>query len=51
MKDYDKNQEFLYLQYWDVNNLHEWEISQKLSLGGLKQVENITQFSKDFIEN
>ena len=22
MKDYDKNKELLYLQYWDVNNLY-----------------------------
>ena len=26
MKDYDKNQEPSYIQYWDVNNLSGWEI-------------------------
>ena len=26
-KDYDKNKESSYLQYWDVNNLYAWEIS------------------------
>ena len=29
MKDYDKNNESSYLQYWDVNSLYGWEISQK----------------------
>ena len=24
-----------YLKHWDVNNLYEWAISQKLSIGGL----------------
>ena len=29
MKDYDKNKEF-----WDVNNLHVWAMSQKLPING-----------------
>ena len=24
MKDYDKNKEWFYFQYWDVNNLYAW---------------------------
>ena len=24
IKDFDKNKESLYLQYWNVNNLYEW---------------------------
>ena len=30
MKDYNKNKESSYIQYWDVNNLYGWAMSQKL---------------------
>ena len=30
MKNYDWNKELSYLQYWDVNNLYGWVMSQKL---------------------
>ena len=32
MKDYDKNKELPCLQYWDVNNLYGWAMSQKLQV-------------------
>ena len=51
MKDYDKNEESSYLNYWDENNLYEWEMSQKLLVDGFKWVENTSQLSKDSIEN
>ena len=30
MKDYDKNKESSYIQYWDLNNLYGWAMSQML---------------------
>ena len=30
MKDYDKNKELSYIQYWNVNNLNRWAMSQEL---------------------
>ena len=40
MKDYDKNKESSYLNYWDVNNLHGWSISQKLQTFNFQRVED-----------
>ena len=30
MKNYDKDKESSYIQYWDVNNLCGWAMPQKL---------------------
>ena len=30
MKNYDKNNESLYIEYLDANNLYGWAMSQKL---------------------
>ena len=46
IKDYDKNKESLYLDYWDVNNLYGWAMSQKLPLGNFKWVEETFQFNE-----
>ena len=51
MKDYDKNKESSYLQYWDVNNLYGWAISQKLPVNNFEWIKDIFQFNEDFIEN
>ena len=51
MRNYNKNKESLYLNYWDVNNLYGWTISQKSPVNGFKWVENTSQFSKGFMEN
>ena len=50
MKDYDKK-EFTHLNYQNVNNLYGWKMSQNLSLGGFKLVENRSQYNKDVLEN
>ena len=36
MKDYNKNKQSPYLQNWDVNNLYDWEMSQKLSVNNFE---------------
>ena len=39
MKDYDKNKESSYLNYWDVNNLYGWAMSQKLPVNNFVWIE------------
>ena len=51
MKDYDKNNGYLYLKYWDVNNLYGRVMSQWLFVDCCKWVGNTYWFSKYFIEN
>ena len=51
MKDYDKNKEFSYLNYWDVSNLYEQATSQKVPADDFTWVENMPQVIKDFTEN
>ena len=51
MKDYDKNKESLYLQYWDVNNLYVWAMSQNLPVNNIEWIKDTSQFNEDFIKN
>ena len=51
MKNYDKNKEFLYIQYWDVNNLYGWAMSQKLPVNNFEWIKDTSQFNEDFIKN
>ena len=51
MKDYDKNKGSSYVQYWDVNNIYGWAMSQKLPVNNLKWVRDISEFNEDFIKN
>ena len=50
MKDYGKNKESSYLQYWDVNNLYGWAMSQKFSLNNFEWIKDTSQFNEDFIK-
>ena len=51
MKNYDKNKELLYLQYWDVNNLYGWAMPQKLPVNNFEWIKDTSQFNEDFIKN
>ena len=51
MEDYSENKKSSYLQYWDVNSLHRWAMSQKLQKSHFEWVEDISQFNEFFIKN
>ena len=51
MKDYERNKELWYLQYWDVNILYGWEMSQKFSVNNFERIKDTSQFNQDFITN
>ena len=46
MKNYDKNEESLYIQYLDANNFYGWEMSQKLPANGFEWVKDISSLNK-----
>ena len=51
MKDYDRNKESSYIQYWDGNNLYRLAMSQKLPVNNSEWVKDTSQFNEDFIKN
>ena len=40
-----------YIQYWDVNDLYGWAMSQKLPLNNYEWIKGNSKFNEDFIEN
>ena len=48
MKAYDKNKESSCLKYWDVNNLYDWAMLQKLPLNKFEWIVDTSQFNEDF---
>ena len=48
---YNKNEEPSYLKYWDITNLYDCAMLQKLPVDGFKWVEDQTKFNKGFIKN
>ena len=51
IKHYDKNKELSYFNYWDINNLYDWVMPQKLSVNGFKLVEDFSEFDESFIKS
>ena len=49
-KDCGKNKEPSYLQYWDVNNLYELTIWQKMFLKNFQYVKKFSKFLESFIK-
>ena len=47
MKDYGKNKELSYIQYWNVNNLYAWAISQKHLVDKFQLMKDISQFNEE----
>ena len=50
MKNHDKNIESPYPMYLDANNLHGWEMSQKLPVNGFKWLKKLSEFNVSFIK-
>ena len=50
-KDYSKNKESSYLKYWNINNLYDWAMSQKLDASRFKWAEDFSEFNEDFLKS
>ena len=50
MKNYNKDEESLYIQYLDANNLYGWAMSKKLLVNGFKWIDNV-KINEEFIKN
>ena len=51
LKDHDRNKESLYFKHWDVNNLYDWAMSQKLPINNFEWMEDTSHFNEDFMKN
>ena len=51
MKNYDEDEESLYIQYLDANNLYAWAMSQKLPVNGFKWIKKTSKIEQHFIKN
>ena len=51
MKDYDKNKESPYIQYWDLNNLYGLTMSQKLPVNNFEWIKDTSQINEDIIKS
>ena len=51
MKDYDRNRESSYIEYWDLNNLCGCVMSKKLLVNHFEWIKDTSQFNEDFIKD
>ena len=51
MKDYNKNENFLYIKCRNVNNLYGWAMSQGLPVNKFEWIQDTSQLNEDFIKN
>ena len=51
IKDYGKNKETSYLQYWNVNNLYGWAMLQRLPINNFEWIKDTSQFNKNFTKH
>ena len=51
MNDFDETKESSHINYWDLNYLYGWTMSQKLPVNNFKWKEETSQFNKDFVKN
>ena len=46
VKDYDKNKELSYIEYWDINNLYGWAMLPKLPVNNFDWIKGKAQFNE-----
>ena len=46
-----KTKNYQILEYWHVNNLYGWAVSQNLPVKTFKWVEDISEFDESFIKS
>ena len=51
MKNYHENKESSYIQYWDVNNLCGWAMSEKVPVNNFEWIKDTFRFNEDFIKS
>ena len=51
MEGYNKSKESSHIQYWGVNNLYGWAMSQKLVVKNFELIKDSSQFIEDFKKN
>ena len=51
MKYYYKNKESSYIQYWDVNNLYDRAMLEKLPVNNFEWIKDTSQFNEYFMKN